>query len=280
MIIFHSASRAWFIILERVVNRGAAVQPRGMNTLEVRHNSVAFDLTCPVIVAPPRKLSYRFMAAEALWILSGDKSVDGIAPYNKNIAQFSDDGLTFFGAYGPPIHDQIGYVVQSLLDDRDTRQAVLTIWRPNPPKSRDIPCTVSIAFNIRNGRLNAHVFMRSSDSWLGVPYDFFNFAMLAYRVGASYNERVDNPVDVVTPGSVFWTAVSSHLYERDFERAKEVLAWSRSEYAATPDNVAPAYLMTRGRSGYDDLVKSLTACRDRTDRALSDADALPWRIRP
>jgi thymidylate synthase len=42
------------------------------------------------------------------------------------------------------IKQQLDYVVEALVKDNDSRQAVLTIWRPSPAPSKDIPCTVSI----------------------------------------------------------------------------------------------------------------------------------------
>jgi thymidylate synthase len=105
----------------------------------------------------------------------------------------------------------------------DSRQAGMTIWRENPPQTKDVPCTVAIFFNIRNGKLNANVFMRSSDVMLGVPYDVFNFSMLAHLVCGLLNEyrQLD---ESISPGNLFLTAASSHLYEIDFERAKLCLA--------------------------------------------------------
>jgi thymidylate synthase len=169
------------------------------------------------------------MCAEALWILSGDDTVDGIAPYCRNIAQFSDDGKTYFGAYGPRIASQFEYIISVLVEHVDTRQAVLTIWRENPPESKDIPCTVSLTFNIRDGKLNCHVFMRSSDTWFGVPYDFFNFSMIAARVACVVNKRLE-PLTAdyrVELGTLYFTAVSSHLYQPNWEGALRVLAERR-----------------------------------------------------
>ncbi len=40
------------------------------------------------------------MIAELLWILRGSNSVSEISHYNKNWANFSDDGVTLNGAYG------------------------------------------------------------------------------------------------------------------------------------------------------------------------------------
>jgi thymidylate synthase len=146
------------------------------------------------------------MAAEALWILDGSDQLSELVRYNPNMAAFSDDGVTLAGAYGPRIMPQIPYVVSKLREDRDTRQAALTIWTPSPAPSKDIPCTVAMDFKVRDGKLNLHVFMRSSDIWLGLPYDVFSFSCVAYLVCSILGD--------VTPGTLYLTAASSHLYER------------------------------------------------------------------
>jgi thymidylate synthase len=191
------------------------------------------DMRYPVLRVPERKLNYQFMAAEALWILSGDNRVETIAPYNKRIADFSDDGTTFFGAYGPKIMEQIDYVVGKLVEDKDTRQAGLTIWRENPGQTKDVPCTVAIFFGIRNGTLNAHVFMRSSDVWLGIPYDVFNFSMLSHLVCGIMTQLHPN-LPTVTPGMLYLTAASSHLDETNWEAAQSCLVAPALVQAATP----------------------------------------------
>lgn len=214
----------WLRTLGLILAGGDEVSPRGMRTMEIPGHQVKIDMRRPVLTHPGRELGYRFMAAEAYWILSGDDRVDTIAPYSRRIADFSDDGKTFFGAYGPRIAEQIGYVVEKLRSDPDTRQATLTTWRPCPPKTRDVPCTVAFDFKIRGGRLDLHVFMRSSDAWLGLPYDAFNFSMLAHLVCC----RLADPVkgigeEQVLPGTLCLTAASSHLYERNFAGARECL---------------------------------------------------------
>lgn len=195
---------------------GKSCAPRGKPTREVLHKTCVVDMREPVVMVPRRHLSYTFMAAEAYWILSGDDRVATIAPYLPRLAEFSDDGETFYGAYGPRIAAQLDYVVAKLRQDPDTRQAGLTIWRENPPATKDVPCTVAIFFSIREDLLNAHVFMRSSDVWLGLPYDVFNFSVLAHLVCARLNEGVN---DVVAPGTLHLTAASCHLYEANVEDA-------------------------------------------------------------
>ena len=224
-------NQSWLEAINDILTNGWEVSPRGQQTKEILQRTLEVNMRKPVLTLPERKLSYQFLAAEAFWILSGDYRVATIAPYNKHISQFSDDGEVFFGAYGPKIVAQLGYVVQKLLEDRDTRQAGMTIWRENPPQTRDVPCTVAIFFNIRGDKLNCHVFMRSSDVWLGVPYDVFNFSMLAHAVCGFLNPHGAG----VSPGTLYLTAASSHLYERNFELAKGCLGAEPPVPMDTPD---------------------------------------------
>jgi len=263
------ASRAWLDALKTIMVYGLPVCPRGMETLELQQNTFTMYMGNPVVLCPARKLSYTFLAAEALWILNGDNRVSTIARYNKNIAKFSDDGETFFGAYGPRIATQIEYIVDKLVQDKDTRQAVLTIWRENPPRTRDVPCTVAISFLIRNEVLNCHVFMRSSDAWLGLPYDCFNFSMLALQVACAYNKMAgrDSVTKPVELGTLYLTAASMHIYARDFDGVRKCL----SENEAPIGCHVPVEPLILGEWGV--FIGDLKACRDRLPFDL-------WRIRP
>lgn len=229
----HDCTTIWLRTLYSILTNGGEVAPRGEKTKEILQNTMAIDMRRPVLTFAPRKLSYQFMAAEAFWILSGDNSVAGIAPWNKNIAKFSDDGKTFFGAYGPKLSGQWEYMAAKLIQDNDTRQAGATIWRENPPATKDTPCTISVFFNIRQGKLNCHVFMRSSDVWLGIPYDVFNFSMLAHKMCATlYAKGL-----TLDPGTLYLTAASQHLYEQHWKPAEDCCIG-----LARPQNPTPAML--------------------------------------
>lgn len=219
-----SANVAWLTELSNVLNDGTDVSPRGQLTKELLQQTSVIDMRRPVITLPERHLSTKFLGGEAYWILSGDNRVETIAPYNKNIANYSDDGKTFFGAYGPRIVSQLDYVVDKLKSDADTRQAVLTIWRENPPETKDVPCTVAVHFMIRDHKLNCHVFMRSNDLWLGFPYDVFNFSMLSHLVCCKLNAFVvENGGVIIEPGMLYHTASSRHIYEQHFEQVGQLI---------------------------------------------------------
>jgi thymidylate synthase len=216
----NTTDRKWRQLLKSVLD-GHIQVPRGLMTTELLGLSEHFDMKLPAIESEARGLSYRFMAAEALWIMDGDNSLAGIAPYNKNMARYSDNGTAFFGAYGPKIMEQVDYIVDALSEDRSTRQAVSTIWRERPPKSRDIPCTVSLAWMIRGSEIHCFASMRSSDLWLGLPYDIFNFSAITRMIRDKYHSK--NPTDKLLMGNLYWSANSADIYETDRSKVKAVL---------------------------------------------------------
>lgn len=217
--------QAWAMLAHSLVRDGQRVSPRGKETREIEDVSLRFDGRQNVIVNPTRDLNYRFMVAEWLWISLGRNDVGSIARFNKQIAQFSDDGVRFAGAYGPPLRDQLPYLAKNLKNDDTSRQAVLTIWRPNPGPSKDIPCTVALQFKIRKDKLNVTATMRSSDVWLGVPYDAFNFSQIGNALAGALG---------VEMGRVVMNLCSSHVYAPNYDGAHDAVMDGAAETVASP----------------------------------------------
>ncbi len=209
---------------------GVEVQPRDQSTLELdRPYMSVVNARYPVLRDPGRKLGYRFMAAEAAWILGGQDDVASIAPYSRDIANFSDNGKTFYGAYGPRVAKGWDECLYRLIRDHSTRQAVIDIWRSPPPEgTKDTPCTLSWQFVLRGQHLHLNVSMRSSDVWLGWPYDVFTQSMAILAMCLELKAAGVT----AEPGEVRLTAGSQHIYERNMAQAFLAL---RHE----PESVAP-----------------------------------------
>jgi thymidylate synthase len=200
-------------MITNIHNHGEKQVCRNFETYELLSNFSSIPMEQPLITLAGRKLGYKFACAEAAWMLSADNRVISIAPYSKMIARFSDDGTFFFGAYGPKIMDQIEYIGRCFKADLGSRQAVLNIWREKPPVSKDIPCTLNLQFLIRvkDNVPYLHVIdnMRSSDAWLGVPYDWFSLSM----VGAYVAIYIRNLLKIdLQLGYLHMHAGSQHLY--------------------------------------------------------------------
>jgi thymidylate synthase len=280
----YNMTEAWRHLLDVVLSTGSVVKPRGMATVEKLHQRIVVNMHHPVLLLKDRGLNYSFAAAEALWILDGDDQLAPLTAYNKRMAEFSDDGVTLSGAYGPRIVAQLDYVVRSLLRDRDTRQAVITTWERNPKPSKDVPCTVALQFIIRNDELHCQVYMRSSDVWLGVPYDVFSFSMVAAKVACLYNHNrftlSPTPANV-SLGKLMLTAGSSHLYEPQWEAARALLKWAPGldwiNDEARSDRCQLGCMVLNG--DWKGIEESLRVCRAKQESMHPHMVDL-WRIRP
>jgi thymidylate synthase len=226
----------WYpTVLAGILDHGHEVAPRGQRVKELL--GVSFTVRNArenILLNDARKLNYRYLVAEWLWIAFGRNEVSLLTPYNSQMARFSDDGFTLAGAYGPRLASQWSYVIETLKRDPDSRQAVATIWTPVPLPSNDVPCTIALQFFIRFGRLETIATMRSSDAWLGLPYDVFVFSQLANCVAGELG------VDV---GSLRMQLASSHLYQEHWEKAAAALKVTTT-YASSPvlPGFPPAWL--------------------------------------
>ena len=213
-------NKVWQQLISDLIKQVGTYSPRGAPTKEILGYQTKIDMSNPFLDIPNRKLGESFRFAEAAWILSGDNRVKTIKPYSKMIEQFSDDGVRFFGSYGPKIVDQISYVVDTLNKDKHSRQAVTNIWREKPGPSKDIPCTCSLQFLIRNNTLHCIATMRSSDAWLGWPYDVFNFTCVSIYTLLQL-KHLHNKIYAI--GNLTLNAGSQHLYERNWELARKCI---------------------------------------------------------
>lgn len=219
-----NADESWVTDLECVFKTGDEASPRGMKVKEVLAYKSVVDMNRPILMNDQRKLGYKFMAAEAAWIISGRDDVATIAPYSKEISKFSDNGVNFYGAYGPRFRQQLNYVLACLEKDPDSRQSFASIWRTNPEPSKDIPCTTSLQWLIRDNKLHCVATMRSSDLWLGHPYDIFNFSAMSFYILLILKDyREFHGQGELELGLLYLTAGSKHIYEKNFEGVNEIL---------------------------------------------------------
>jgi thymidylate synthase len=163
-----------------------------------------------------RKLPIRYCIGELLWYLSGNNNLSAIQHYSSSWDRMSDDGKTVNSNYGQLIQSTYGFnqltMCEDLLrKDPNSRQAVIHLKPPrdvNASPTKDLPCTVSLQFFIRDQKLYMTTYMRSNDIWMGFPYDVFQFTCMQILLAMKLN------VDL---GSYTHIAGSLHLYKRNYK---------------------------------------------------------------
>lgn len=153
-----------------------------------------------VLFDPVRDANPFFHFFESLWILAGRTDVAFLKYFVRTIGDYSDDNLTFHGAYGGRlgIGGQLRSAINELRVDPDTRRAVVALWQPNHDAGyvgRDMPCNTTIYFKIRAGQLHMTVCNRSNDMlWGAYGANVVQFSTLLEYVAA----RVGVPVGTYT----------------------------------------------------------------------------------
>lgn len=195
---YRNATDAYLNVLNHLIKSGNDVPSRLGNTKEL---STVITLRNPLEVVPfvyGRRANHFGMLAESLWVMSDIDEVEMISPWNSRLGDFSDDGKTLYGAYGPritsPINgsfDQLNEVINTFArDGLDSRQAVISILQPQDAGevTKDFPCNNEVMFKVRDGKLNMTVMNRSNDIHWGLfGVNFPQFALLqnyvARRIG-------------------------------------------------------------------------------------------------
>jgi len=225
--VYRNSTDAFLTALALVRDRGDIVSPRGMETKELLSRNITIikpEERC--IVLPSRNDDIVAKVAETLWQLAGRDDIEWLKHYLPRAPQWSDDGKHWRGAYGPRLRDwhgldQIEAIDTKLIDDPNTRQAVISIWEPSIDllPGKDIPCNNWLHFLIRDGELHLNIAQRSSDVvWGFSGIDAFSWSvlheMMAHWVGAEI-------------GDFTYFISSLHVYEKHYKKLDVIL----EEYA-------------------------------------------------
>jgi Thymidylate synthase len=110
---------------------------------------------------------------------------------------------------------------ESLIKDKDTRQAVLRFSLPEHfwIGNKDFVCTLHGNFLIREDKLHFSVVMRSNDLTLGLVYDLPWFCSLMDKMVEELKPHYPN----LTKGHYTHTVHSLHIYDRNEDTVKKML---------------------------------------------------------
>ena len=123
------------------------------------------------------------------------------------------------GANGQKI-DQIGNVIDMIKTTPDSRRMIVSAW--NPGEIDEIvqigglpPCHSLFQFYVSNGKLDLHLYQRSADTFLGVPFNIASYSLLLAMVAQ---------VTGYKPGEFVHTLADTHIYSNHFDQVKEQLS--------------------------------------------------------
>lgn len=111
--------------------------------------------------------------------------------------------------------DQIANVITSIRKNPEGRRHIVTAWNPSEVDSMVLPpCHCLYQFYVSDGRLSCHMYQRSADVFLGVPFNIASYALLTHIIAHQTDLGVGDLV--ISFGDV-------HIYNNHREQVLEQL---------------------------------------------------------
>jgi thymidylate synthase len=204
-------------IFDNLLKHGSEVAPRNQLVRECQNFSYVLPPYVRFCNFKHRKLSLKYIKAELLWYLRGDKFDLSILDHASLWSELVNKDNSINSNYGQYIFgdmNQFDRVVDILKEDKDSRRASILILSEHHTRmeTKDVPCTYSLNFRIRKERLEMSVHMRSQDGIFGMGNDAPAFSVVHEML---YNVLLDKYPDLKY-GEYFHIADSFHVYEKHF----------------------------------------------------------------
>ena len=200
--------RAYLDLLKDIRDNGASRGDRtGTGTRSVFGRQLRFDLRSGFPLLTTKKVHFKSVVNELIWFLNGDTNT---AWLRENGVSIWDEWATEAGDLGPlygaqwrrwPTRDggsvdQLAYVLDCLRNRPESRRILFHGWnveylpdetlspQENVQAGRMAlpPCHLLYQFYVQDGCLSALLFIRSSDTFLGLPFNIASVALLTHML--------------------------------------------------------------------------------------------------
>jgi len=211
-------------LLQHVLDNGTEKEDRtGTGIKSVFGYQMRFDLENGFPLLTTKKLHFKSILHELLWFLSGDTNIEYLLENNVTIwNEWADENGDLGPVYGSQWRswlasgdrhiDQIKNVIENIKNDPNSRRHIVSAWNVGELGKMALPpCHILFQFNVTNGRLSCHLYQRSADIFLGVPFNIASYSLLTMMVAH---------VSGLAPGEFIHTLGDAHLYLDHIEQAK------------------------------------------------------------
>lgn len=241
--------KAYLDLLELILENGETKDDRtNTGTISSFGHQLAFDLKDGFPAVTTKSLAWKGVVSELLWFLEGSSDERRLAeirygkPRNelKDLSKYStiwtDNADNQGKALGyintetikelGPVYgsqwrdwsgiDQVKKLIIDLQDNPDSRRHILSAWNVSEIDKMALPpCHVMSQYYVNNGVISCHMYQRSADMFLGVPFNIASYALLLCIFGKILKLK---------PRRFVHSFGDAHIYMNSIEQVKEQIA--------------------------------------------------------
>jgi thymidylate synthase len=223
----------------------------GTGTFSVFGRQIRFDLADGFPLLTTKKVFWKGVVAELLWMLSGSTNAKELQEQNVHIwDEWCDENCNLGPVYGKQWRswegheghiDQISLVLKNLREKPHDRGHVVSAWNPADLDRMHLrPCHALFQFYVEDGKLSCQLYQRSADIFLGVPFNIASYALLTHLMANELGLGV---------GDFVHTFGDLHLYSNHVEQAIEQLGRSPRPF--------PKLILRAGDSLFDTTLDNI-----------------------
>ena len=236
-------------LMEKIIDKGDKRETRNATTLSLFGEQLKFDISEKFPLLTTKKMFWKGIVEELLFFLRGEtdsKKLDekGVKIWNFNTTrEFLDNlGLNDYqeGEMGPMYgyqwrnfnkpykkegegYDQLLNCINLIKNNPTNRRIMMTTFNPlQLEESVLAPChSIVVQFYVNQGKLSCHMYQRSADTFLGLPFNIASTSLLTHIIASLTNLK---------PGEVTISLGDTHLYDDHVEAALKQLDRTPKEF--------------------------------------------------
>jgi thymidylate synthase len=238
-------------LLRDIMLRGEPKHDRtGIGTYSVFGRQLRFNLNDGFPAITTKKLAWKSVVSELLWFIEGSDDERRLAEIHygkpreeligkttiwtanadnqgKELGWINTDTVKLLGpVYGvqwrlwggwrsPKNNDQLVNLIAGIKNNPDSRRHILSAWDVSEiPNMALPPCHVMCQFYVSNGKLSCHMYQRSVDVFLGLPFNIASYALLTHMIASVCNLGV---------GELIISTGDTHIYANHIAQVSEQL---------------------------------------------------------
>ena len=227
-------------LMDRILNKDNIKDTRNSKVYSTFGEKMVFDLRETFPLLTTKKMPFKTILRELLWFIKGSTNNEELKKskvniWNKNADDYfkssnyenGDLGPVYgfqwrhFGAkydgcdkkYDNQGIDQLKYIINEIKSNPSSRRLVLSSWNPvDIPNMALPPCHVMVQFNISGKYIDAQLYQRSGDMFLGVPFNIASYSLLLHIIGK---------ITGYIPRKFIHIIGDTHIYENHINAVKE-----------------------------------------------------------
>jgi thymidylate synthase len=232
-------------LLKQVLENGEKREDRtGVGTISIFGTQMKFDLEEGFPAVTTKRLAWKAVVSELLWFIEGTGDERRLAeilhetrsPDKKTIwtgnaqaeywtpkAKYDGDLGRVYGVQWRDWRgvDQLQVLLDGLKNDPFSRRHIISAWNVDELDNMALPpCHVMSQYHVStDNKLSCHMYQRSADLFLGVPFNIASYALFTHMIAH---------VMGMEPGTLTISLGDAHIYANHIDQVNEQL--SREEY--------------------------------------------------